>query len=330
VNAIKTNFNLSFLFEKNPDYLRRILPLTYQYQVVSRRFSWFFNVLEMSFSRNTLSIDITGRADSAFIRRLFSNNLVTSTGINFLFTDRYTTNKKSHFYVRTNLIEFGGNIHRLIRRVVDKSKNSDTSYRLLKVDYYQYIRSEIDARCSTLLDENQSTILRFNIGLTIPYGNQLITPFDKLFFIGGSNSLRAWRPRTIGPGSYEESSKNFRIDRAGNFIVQSNAEYRFDILNNKLEGAVFLDAGNVWLIKNSLSQDPLKVFHISDFARDIALNTGFGLRIDFQFFLFRLDLGMQMKNPEKPKGQDWVIRELGQGKYFTRYSILNFGIGYPF
>lgn len=330
VKAIKTNFNVSFLFEKNPDYLRRILPLTYQYQIHTKRSTWFLNVLEMSFSKNTLSIDISNRADSAFIQRLFSNNLVTSTGLSFLFTDKNTTKSKSHFYIRTNLIEFGGNIHRFLRRTIDRTKNEDTSYRLLKVDYYQYVKSEIDARCSTILGEDHSTILRFNLGLTYPYGNQLITPFDKLFFIGGANSLRAWRPRTVGPGAYSESTKNFRIDRAGNLIIQGNAEYRFDIVDKKLEGAIFVDAGNVWLTRNVNNVDPLKLFKLNTFISQMAINTGAGLRFDFQFFLFRLDWGMQVKNPEKPKSEHWVIRDFARNNYFTKYSILNFGIGYPF
>lgn len=330
INSINTNFNVSFLFEKNPDYLRRILPLTYQYQILTKRSTWFLNVLEMSFSKNTLSIDISNRADSAFIQRLFSNNLVTSTGLSFLFTDKNTSKSKTHFYIRTNLIELGGNLHRLLRRTIDQTKLDDTSYQLLKVNYFQYAKSEIDARCSTVLDENQSTVLRFNLGMTYPYGNQLVVPFDKLFFIGGSNSLRAWRPRTVGPGAYAESSKNFRIDRAGDLIIQSNAEYRFDIFDRKLEGAIFVDAGNVWLIRRLDNTDPLKLFKPKVFLSELAVNTGVGLRFDFQFFLFRLDWGMQIKNPEKPIGQTWVIREFARNKYFTKYSILNFGIGYPF
>lgn len=330
VKSIKTNFNLSFLFEKNPDYLRRILPLTYQYQVQTKRSTWFFNVFEVSFSKNTLSIDISGRTDSAFIKRLFSNNIITSSGLNFLFTNKNTARGRTHFIIRTNLIELGGNLHRMVRRLADPTDMRDTSYSLLKVDYYQYARSEIDARCSTVLDDNQSTIIRFNLGFTYPYGNKDVVPFDKLFFIGGSNSLRAWRPRTIGPGSYSESSKNFRIDRAGDLIIQANAEYRFDIFKRKLEGAVFVDAGNVWLMRNVNNTNPLKLFKPANFIGDLAMNTGLGLRIDFEFFLFRLDWGMQMKNPEKPVGQNWVIREFARNNYFTKYSILNFGIGYPF
>lgn len=330
LRSAKTNFNLSFLYENNPDYVRRILPLTYQYQVQTRRFTHFINVLEMSFSRNTLHVDLTGRTDSAFIRRLFSNTLITSSSWTFLFNDRNTSKSKTHYFIRTNVLELGGNLHRLIRRATDDTRKSDTSYQLLKVNYYQYAKSEIDARCSTDLDENNSTAVRLNIGLAVPYGNQKVMPFDKLFFIGGSNSLRAWRPRTVGPGSYSESSKNFRINRAGDLIMQSSAEFRFDIFDKRLEGALFVDAGNVWLLSNREDSIEQKVFRADRFLSEIAINTGVGLRIDFQFFLFRLDWGMQMRNPEKPLKERWVIKDFARYNYFTKYSILNFGIGYPF
>lgn len=330
IRSIKTNLNLSFLYEFNPDYIRRILPMTYQYQIQTKKFIWFFNLFEMSFSKNSLLINISNRTDSAFITRLFANNLITATGLNFLYSNRAWTKSKTHFFIRGNVLEIGGNIHRGVRRLIDNIDAKDTSYMLFNVNYYNYAKSEIDVRCSTELDENNSTAVRLNIGIAVPYWNQKVTPFDKLFFIGGTNSLRAWRPRTIGPGAYAESSKNFRIDRAGDLILQANAEYRFDIFNDKLEGALFVDAGNVWLVRDVNNTDPLKLFKFNSFASQIAANTGFGLRLDFQFFLFRLDWGMQIHNPEKPLGQTWVIKDFARNEYFTKYSIVNFGIGYPF
>ncbi len=332
VKGIKTNLNLSFLYEINPDYTRRILPLTYQYQIHTKRSTWFFNLGELAYSKNRLSpsIDLNGRKDSAFIQRLFANNLITSTGLNFLFNSYGTTKGRSHFIIRTNAIEFGGNLHRIIRRIADTEKRKDTSYQLLGVNYFQYAKSEIDARCSTLLDAHSSTCIRLNLGLAYPYGNQKILPFDKLFFIGGSNSLRAWRPRTVGPGSFNDSNNNFRIDRAGDIIIQSNAEYRFDIIDKIFEGAIFIDAGNVWLSRSNATTDPKKIFRPSRFISEMAVNTGVGMRFDFQFFLFRLDWGWQMHNPELELKKRWVINSFARDKYFTKYSVLNFGIGYPF
>lgn len=331
VRSIKTNLNLSFLYELNPDYTRRIMPLTYQYQIQTKKNStWFFNLLELSYSQNALRIKIDGQKDSALISRLFGNNLVTSTGLNFIYNNKNTAKGRSFFIIRTNVIEFGGNIHRLIRNWVSTDSHRDTSYKFLGVNYFQYAKSEIDARCSTLIDDNSSTCFRLNLGLAYPYGNQKILSFDKLFFIGGSNSLRGWRPRTVGPGSYNDNNSNFRIDRAGDLIIQGNAEYRFDLIDKVLEGAVFFDAGNVWLARSDSATNPKKVFKPKNLYNDLAFNTGVGLRFDFQFFLFRLDWGWQIHNPDLDLDKRWVISDFARNKYFKNYSVLNFGIGYPF
>lgn len=331
VRSIRTNLNLSFLYELNPDYTRRIMPLTYQYQIQTKKNStWFLNLIELSYSQNDLRIDITGQKDSALISRLFGNNLVTSTGLNFIYNNKNTRKGRSFFIVRTNVIEFGGNIHRQIRNWISSDSKKDTSYKLLGVNYFQYAKSEVDARCSTLIDENSSTCFRLNVGLAYPYGNQKILSFDKLFFIGGSNSLRGWRPRTIGPGSYNDNNSNFRIDRAGDIIIQGNAEYRFDLIDKVLQGAVFFDGGNVWLARSNSTTDPRKVLKFKNLYNDLAFNTGVGFRFDFQFFLFRLDWGWQIHNPELDIKERWVISDFARNKYFNKYSVLNFGIGYPF
>lgn len=330
IKSIKTIFNVSYLYEYNPDFVRKILPLTYQYQINSRRFNWFLNLAEISFSRNNLSINLDGRDDSAFIKRIFQNNLITSTGLNMIYTDKNRTISRTFFFVRANLLEFGGNLHRIGRRILDSEKRQDTSYQILKVNYFQYARSEVDARCSTKINDRSSAAFRFNIGAIYPYGNMKEVAFDKLFFIGGANSLRGWRPRTIGPGSYTSTSNNFRIDRAGDLIMQSSLEYRFDLIQKRLEGAFFADAGNVFIMRNINGIDPSRLFKFSSFYKDIGANGGIGLRIDFQFFLFRLDYGFQIHNPELDPSEKWVIKEFAKNQYFAKYGMLNFGIGYPF
>ncbi len=330
IKSIKTNINTSFLYEFNPDYVRRVLPLAYQYHITTRRFNWFANIGEVSFSRSTLKgVDLTNRKDSAFIRQIFANNMLTASGINFIFSDKAVTKSRTSFYIRTNMLEFGGNAHRFVRHLVDTKHTPDTSYKVLGVNYFQYIKSEVDARCSTVLDQNISTALRLNFGIGYPYGNQKVLPFDKLFFIGGSNSLRGWQPRTIGPGSYMDSSKSFRIDRAGDIIFQSSAEFRFDFIE-PLELAFFMDMGNVWLSRANAGTNPRKVFKPGRFFTDMAINTGVGFRVDFSFFILRLDWGWQVRNPEKPSKDRWVINNFLDKGYFKRYSLLNFGIGYPF
>ena len=331
VKSVKTNFNVSFLYELNPDYTRKILPLTYQYQIQSKRFTWYLNIAEISFSRNNLTdVNLFGRNDSAFITRIFQNNLITSSSLNFFFTNKNTTKSRSFFIVRANVLELGGNVHRLARRILDNQNNADTSYQLFNVNYFQYAKTEIDARCSTKLNENSSLGFRLNMGATYPYSNQKEVAFDKLYFIGGANSLRGWRPRTIGPGIYSPNTNNFRIDRAGDLVIQGSIEYRFDLIKNKLEGAFFTDAGNIWILRNENNVNPDKLFKINQSYKDIAANAGIGARIDFQFFLFRLDYGFQIHNPEFVGTERWVIKDFARNQYFSKYGLLNFGIGYPF
>jgi hypothetical protein len=330
IKSIKTILNVSYLYEYNPDFIRKILPLTYQYQINSKKFNWFLTVAEMSFSRNNLIVDLNDRQDSAFIKRIFQNNLITSSGLSVLYTDKNRTASRTFFFIRANLLELGGNLHRIGRRLIDNEKRQDTSYQILKVNYFQYARSEIDVRCSTKINDRSSAAFRFNVGAIYPYGNTKEVAFDKLFFIGGANSLRGWRPRTIGPGSFTSSSNNFRIDRAGDLIMQSSIEYRFDLIKSRLEGAFFADAGNVFIMRNINSVDPSRLFNLSSFYKDIGANGGFGIRIDFQFFLFRLDYGFQIHNPEKDKNEKWVIKEFAKNQYFSKYGLLNIGIGYPF
>lgn len=332
VKGIKTVYKLSFLYEFNPDYTRRILPFTYQYQIRSNKFNWFYNFFELAFSKNFLSpsIQLEGKEDSAYIARLFSNNLITNTSLSFTYNNMSTAKGRSFYMLRVNALELGGNIHRLIRRAMDTEKKQDTTYQIWGVDYYQYIKSEIDVRCSTKLTPFNSTCVRVNIGAGYPYGNTKVLPFDKSFYIGGTTSLRGWRPRSIGPGTYNDSNSTYNVDRNGDMIIQGSAEYRFSLIDNVLEGALFGDAGNIWQIRPAGTPDPSKMFKLNTLFKSMAFNTGVGLRIDFQFFLFRFDWGWQMHNPELAEGTRWVAKGFAKNNYFTKYSILNFGIGYPF
>ena len=115
---------------------------------------------------------------------------------------------------------------------------------ILGVKYSQYARSDIDVSHTFIWDENNSFAYRLNTGIGLPYGNTAFLPFERRFFVGGGNSLRAWRPRTIGPGGYRDSSNAITIEKTGEVLLQGSVEYRFDIIDKLIDGAVFIDAGN--------------------------------------------------------------------------------------
>jgi outer membrane protein assembly factor BamA len=167
-----------------------------------------------------------------------------------------------------------------------------------------------------MLNETDRLVYRFYTGLGIPYGNSNALPFEKLFFSGGSNGVRAWQVRSLGPGSYSEAS---------DVKLEMNLEYRFKLFWI-MEGALFADAGNIWSI-NSFDNRPGAIFHWNSFMEDIAVGSGLGLRFDFSFFIFRLDVGMKTRDPSLAKGRKWI--PLNRAPVKDDF-VFNIGIGYPF
>jgi len=331
LNSVRSVLSLSYIYENNLDFKRNLMPLSFSYQFLKDRNVWMFTPIEISYSNSLIVpgfLDKISPQNLDYVKRLFANNLITSSGLRYSHSKFKSNNAKDYVIWRANLIEFGGNIHRILRRSMDTEKATDTTYDFLGVNYFQFVKSEIDLRIGKYLDMNNALAFRFNIGAGIPYGNDDILPFDKRFFIGGSNSLRGWRPRTLGPGSFLDTTAGTRIDRSGDLIIQGSVEYRFKFIR-PLELGVFLDAGNVWtLVKNS-GTTTSELFDYRRFLGEMALNTGIGFRFDFNFFIFRLDWGIQLKDPGVAKNKGWVAKELFKPKGIN-YTVLNAGVGYPF
>ena len=140
--------------------------------------------------------------------------------------------------------------------------------------------------------------------------------------------MRGWNPRAMGPGFYPDTSNSTSLDRTAEFLILGNLEYRFDVVGKRAEMALFCDAGNVWNIVES--DRPEEQFSFQNFIPSLAMNTGIGLRLDFQFFLVRLDWGIRMYNPSLPQSERWVIRNWDQPRFITQQTLLNFGLDYPF
>lgn len=168
-------------------------------------------------------------------------------------------------------------------------------------------------------------------GVAFPYGNSEYVPFSRQFFVGGGNSIRAFRARTLGPGSYDPRTQNtsFFIDQAGDIKLEMNLEYRANIYKF-LNAAVFADAGNIWLVNEDESRIGGKFS--KDFAKEIAVGAGVGLRLDFNILLLRLDLAMPLRVPYYPEGERWRLNDINFGNKEWRKDnlILNIAIGYPF
>ena len=198
---------------------------------------------------------------------------------------------------------------------------------LLGIDYAQFIKLSTSLRKTWQMGFKSQLVGRVAGGIIIPYGNSEVAPFAECFYVGGANSIRAFTVRSVGPGRYHEANSELAyFDRVGDMKLEGNLEYRFNIFGG-LYGALFLDAGNVWNLKNSFDDETEQdgVFRIKDFWRQIALGTGFGVRYDLDFFVLRLDLGIGLHLPyDTGKSGFYNIPKFRDGLGF------HFAIGYPF
>jgi hypothetical protein len=329
-----TVLSLSYQYEKNPNFFRSAIPASLTFQFVQPKFSWYYTPTEVSFNRNILTpAYLAGlpEADQVFINRVFTNQFLTAAKVGLIYANNRQKPGETYIFGRAGF-ETSGNMHRAIRSL-GSNFIRDSAYHIFGLEYFQYARIEGEVRLRQAIDELNVIALRLNSGIALPYGNSSFVPYDKRFFIGGSNSLRAWRPRRLGPGSTPDTS-NLIIDRSGEFLLEGSLEYRFTLFKNFLESALFLDAGNIWNLKHkgqTAAQSSL--FIPQNMFDEVALNTGIGFRFDFTFFLFRVDWGIPLRDPSKALGSRWLITKdnlIYPGKFVARETALAFGIGYPF
>ncbi len=204
--------------------------------------------------------------------------------------------------------------------------------RLFQAPISQYLKAQADLRYYWQISPVARLANRIIFGFGYPYGNSQQLPYIKQFFIGGNNSIRAFRSRSIGPGTFRPKnadSLSFFPDQSGDIKLEMNTELRYHF-NNILEGAIFFDAGNIWLFRKDTLQ-PGGVFN-TNFLRQLAAGTGVGLRLNLSILLLRLDLGMPLREPWLPEGQRWVMDliDFGSKSWRRQNLVLNLAIGYPF
>ena len=228
----------------------------------------------------------------------------------------------------------------------------------LELEYFKYIRLSLDLRHVDPIDKNTVLAYRFNSGMAYSYSDNRSLPYEKFFFAGGSNSIRAWRPRRLGQGSTKpplsedpraDGLFDYSIEKPAEILLEACVEFRQKLFGF-VNGALFVDAGNVWTFRpvnrkgedGTIVQDKSSQFSLDRFYREIGIGTGFGLRFDFSFLILRLDVGMKVYDPARDKGERFVLDKArfwkpyatsrGDGTYynFREPVIYNVGIGFPF
>lgn len=265
---------------------------------------------------------------------LASDQLILSTLYTFVYNSPPRANLPTTYRLAFNA-EAAGNVASLIFKKEVPAYGRDG---IFGVPYAQYLRFDVDGRLYRRLTSNLTWANRVFGGLGIPYGNSkgIQLPFTKQYFVGGSNSIRAFRPRAIGPGLFtRDTLRNIAPfqEGGGDIRLEANTELRLKF-NKYIEGALFVDAGNVWTYYDAAnySDDPTAPKFTPNFYKQIAIGTGLGIRIDLSYFLIRLDIATPLRKPYKTEGSEWVINQINfrDRDWRKQNLVFNIGVGYPF
>jgi outer membrane protein assembly factor BamA len=329
----KTSISVSFNYQSRPDYTRSIANGSFSYRWNGSQYLthtvWPLELNYVQIYEKNSSSEFLDSIKNTPLGYSFEDHLVNVIRYGFELNNQTIGKSKDFIFTRFN-IESAGNIVNLVNSQLNHNE-STSPYQLFKVPYFQYLRGDIDLRYYNVVNKNNSVVYRLFIGVGYPFGNSKTMPFEKKYFAGGPNSIRAWSTRDLGPGSYVEkdTSRNsvfYFPNKSGDIKLEANLEYRFKVIW-KMEGAVFLDAGNIWEM-NADTLKPNAEFNWKRFHKEIAVGSGIGFRFDFSFFLLRLDFGIKLRDPAlMPENKRWIPVL----KDFSMKDLhLRFGIGYPF
>jgi outer membrane protein assembly factor BamA len=330
----KTRFLISYNYLKRVDYFdMKTFQFIYGYkwkQDIRKEHELNpVNISYTSLSNQTKAFNDL-LSSNPYLNKSYEEKFLAGGSYSFTFNEQVIPGKKAQYYFHLTT-EIGGNLFSLANRIAGRKITSENPVRIAGSVYSQYAKLSLDGRWFYNLNENEKLALRIFAGVATAYGNSSTLPYIKQYFSGGPNSVRAFQINSLGPGSYQQDTVNIGfLQLGGDMKLEMNAEYRFKIFRF-LKGALFADAGNIWLIRPDPSI-PGGSFKFNGFARDIAVGAGAGLRIDVSFFILRFDLAMPLRKPWLGENQRWVIRDINFGDPTWRRNnlVLNVAIGYPF
>lgn len=323
----KTVITAAYNYQKMPVYTRTVANASFGYNWRGNRFTQHsvyplqLNVVNLPFIDPAFEQNID---TSSYLAFSYKDVFLLGGNYIFVFNNQNIKKSRDYWFVKFTS-ELAGNLMSLGYMIAGSEKTEDGSYEVFGQPFAQYARADFDIRYNRKLNEVSSVVYRTFLGVGIPYGNSRAVPFEKQYFSGGANSIRAWNVRSLGPGSYTPVDSSF-FNMTADIKLEFNAEYRFKLFWI-LEGAMFLDAGNIWTFYEDEDR-PGTQFKLNKFYRDLAVGTGMGLRFDLNFVILRADLGMKLRDPQLPDTPRWILqrRKLNFRNDFT----LNISIGYPF
>lgn len=334
VNA-KSQVSAKYNWQIRPEFERTLASAAWSYRWNSRkRASHRLDVLDINYIympyRSNTFIEYLNYMDeiNPLLRYSYEDLFIVRLGYTYTYNSAgvstQQTAKKSSYSIRFNIEESGNLIYGLSKLIHNKPLDGE-SYRVGNISFAQYVKLDFDFAKNIMIDDRNALVFHIGTGVAVPYGNSKSLPFEKLYFSGGANSVRGWSVRSLGPGGYRGASGSLDyVNHTGDIKLDMNVEYRTHLFW-KLNGAAFIDAGNVWTLKDRYS-DSTGQFSFKRFYKEIAVSYGLGIRFDLDFLILRFDGGMKAINP----------METGVDRYplikpdFSRDFAFHFAVGYPF
>ena len=326
---------MKFNSQERPEFDRRLLAASWSYQwskyvkslhkldILDVNYIYVPWISEL-FKENYLD-NITNR--NSILKYNYENLLITKLGYSYSYNSTYGELEllsNMAYSLRAN-VECSGNVLYAANKFLGGHRNEDRQYTFLNIAYAQYVKGDFDFVSRVKFDERNSLVMHLGLGIAYPYGNSRVLPFEKRYFAGGANGLRGWNVRSVGPGRYKSKGDDIDfINQLGDVKLDFSVELRSHLFW-KIHSALFVDAGNVWTLRE-YSEQPDGQLQLGTFWRDLAFSYGVGLRFEFDLFVFRLDGGMKAVNPAY-KGRDKLAILHPD---FDRDFALHFAIGYPF
>ena len=328
-NTATSEVSLMYDSQDRPEFHRRVLSAAWRYQWRKRNRldSYRFDVLDLNYvfmpwiSETFRKEYLDNPSNSNVILRYnYEDLFIMKMGFGYSFNN-------GRLALKTNL-ETAGNLLGLGTAIFGGSKNSNGQYKVFDIAYAQYVRADVDFS-KNLLGRGSKDQLVFHVGLGVayPYGNSTVLPFEKRYFSGGANSVRGWTVRSLGPGRYKDKDGRINfITQTGDVKLDLNLEYRTHLFW-KFNGAAFIDAGNIWTLRQ-YEEQPEGQLTLKGLVTDLAASYGLGLRLNFDFFVLRFDAGMKAINPAY-QTEDEAHYPLIHPK-FSRDFAFHFAVGMPF
>ena len=324
--------------QDRPEFSRRVLSASWSYRWTQKqRTQHRLDLLDVNYvympsvSATFRDEYLNSTASNSILKYNYEDLFIMRMGHSYSYSSPETDNilgnkRKSRYSIRTN-IETSGNLLSLISHTIYDRKTNSGQYAIGNIAYAQYVKGDFDFTHHFAIDNRNSLSFHFGIGIAYPYGNSNILPFEKRYFSGGANSVRGWSVRSLGPGRFKGGDKKIDfINQSGDMKLDINLEYRTN-LKGVLNGAFFIDAGNIWTLRE-YDEQPGGAFHFNSFLSEIALAYGLGLRVDVGFFILRFDFGMKAINPAYAMDDrdHYPLLHPNLGRDLT----FHFAVGYPF